>query len=138
MNLPQKLLFTLMGCWVLFDIIVPEVPHSDGRVKYAAQYPISVHQGAALVIARKKLGFGESFPKYWVNIPGMLNSRLTLEGLVKNSHRPHRLGWKKIHQTLQTVLAEQFKKGVHAKQRAQTEPNIPSNLVTDCLDVVPF
>ena len=138
MNLPQKLLFTLMGCWVLFDIIVPEVPHSDGRVKYAAQYPISVHQGAALVIARKKLGFGESFPKHWVNIPGMLNSRLTLEGLVKNPHRPHRLDWKKVHQTLQTVLAGQFKKGVHAKKRAQTEPNIRTNLATDCLEVVPF
>ena len=37
-----------------------------GRVKFMERYGLSVHQAAALVLARRSLGFSERIPRRWV------------------------------------------------------------------------
>ncbi len=79
-----------------------------GRVKFARQYTISIHQSAALVIARRFYGYRERLPKRWDNIPDNTGSRLTLQGLVKNPDGHIWKAWAIIQRQLKPVLVARY------------------------------
>jgi IS605 OrfB family transposase len=78
-----------------------------GRVKFASKYTISVHQAAALVIARRLFGYSERLPRLWKNIPDNRGGRVTLPGLVKIQGRHVWHSWAKVVKMLKTALAAQ-------------------------------
>ena len=85
-----------------------------GRVKFAKIYNISIHQAAAMVIARRLFNFSERLPRCWDNIPNNTGGRLTLTGLVKIQGRHVWHTWAKVGKNLQMVLAAQYQAFIHA------------------------
>ncbi len=81
-----------------------------GRVKFARIYKISIHQAAAMVIARRILGFSERLPHLWNNVPDDNGGRVTLHELVKIQGRHVWHTWAKVRKNLQAVLAAQFQR----------------------------
>lgn len=86
-----------------------------GRVKFAKIYNISIHQAAAIVIARRLFGFSERLPNCWRNIPNNNGGRITLPELVKIQGRHVWHSWAKVGKNLKTVLVAQYQMFIHAQ-----------------------
>ncbi len=80
-------------CGVAIKQVHPAYTSIIGKYKYATDYGLSFHQAAALVIARRSLGFRERIPKKIQRLISVLISKLTsllpamlasLGGLQKN------------------------------------------------------
>ena len=76
---------------------------------------LSVHQAAALVIARRLFRYSERLPHCWHHIPNNTGGHLTLPVLVKIPRRHIWHTWAKIMKNLQKALAAQYQM---FKQRA--------------------
>ena len=82
-----------------------------GRVKFARIYnQLSVHQAAAMVIARRFFGFSERLPHSLDHIPDNKGGHVTLQGLVKNPVGHVWRTWAKVKKILQGVLAAPYQK----------------------------
>lgn len=81
-----------------------------GRVKFASRYPISVHQAAALTIARRLYDFSERLPRSLDNIPNHQGHRVTLPALAKMPGKHIWCSWAKVMKELKVVLAAQPQK----------------------------
>ena len=69
---------------VLVKQINPAYTSLIGRVKFANRYGLSIHHAAALVIARRLLGFSERPPSTTDKIPDGKNAQVTLVLPVRN------------------------------------------------------
>ena len=81
-----------------------------GRIKFARIYKISVHQSAAMVIARRLYDFSEALPNCWDNIPDDTGGRVTLSELAKIPHKHVWSTWAVVRKNLQAALAAQYQK----------------------------
>lgn len=80
-----------------------------GRVKFGRIYSsLSVHQTAALAIARRFYGFSEKLPHCWNNIPDNTGGRVTLPKLEKILGRHVWSTWAVVSKKLKEVLAAPF------------------------------
>jgi IS605 OrfB family transposase len=87
-----------------------------GRVKFGRIYTtLSVHQAAALVIARRLFRYSERLPHCWDHIPDNTGGHLTLPVLVKIPRRHIWHTWATVMKNLQKALAAQYRM---FKQRA--------------------
>jgi len=78
-----------------------------GRIKFAKRYGLSIHQAAALCIARRLFGFSERAPSHLTNIPDGKGGYITLTVPERNRSK---YGWtylRAINQRLQVALAAQ-------------------------------
>ncbi len=87
-----------------------------GRIKFAKIYTISIHQAAAMVIARRVFGFSERLPHCWDNIPDNTGGRVTLPVLAKIPARHVWHSWAKVGKNLQTVLVAQYQMLIQARK----------------------
>ena len=90
-----------------------------GRIKFAKRYGLSIHQAAALCIARRLFGFSERPPGHLNNIPDDKSGYITLTVPERNRSKH---GWtylRAINQSLQAVLAAQTRSTL----RRSTGPN---------------
>ena len=81
-----------------------------GQVKFARQYNISIHQSAALVIARRFYGYSERLPKHLDKIPSNQGIHVALPGLVKISAGHLWKSWALIQKQLKAVHVAHFQK----------------------------
>jgi len=87
-----------------------------GRVKFSRIYhELSVHQAAALVIARRLFSFSERLPRCWDRIPGNQGGQVTLPVLVKIPGRHIWHTWAIVTKNLQKAHVAQYQM---LKQRA--------------------
>jgi IS605 OrfB family transposase len=94
-----------------FHQVNPAYSSVVGRVKFAKTYhQLSVHQAAALVIARRLFRYSESLPVCWKHIPIGKGIRVTLTSLAKMKFWHVRLAWAKVKKNLQKVHEAQFQK----------------------------
>jgi hypothetical protein len=68
-----------------------------GKVKYMGRYGLSVHESAALVIARRGMGFKERLPKRY---------RLSIPTEKINMH--HWSHWRHLHKNFKETKPEMF------------------------------
>ncbi|NBW29290.1 transposase [bacterium] len=98
-------------CGVSVFAVNPAYSSVIGRVKFARIYSqLSVHQAAALVIARRFFRFSERLPSCWNNIPLNTGRHVTLQGLVKISVGHVWRTWAKVTKLLQEVHAAPYRK----------------------------
>lgn len=82
-----------------------------GRVKFARIYShISVHQAAAMVIARRFFRFSERLPRYWAPIPDSKGGHVTLQGLVKILSGHVWRSWANVQKCLKEAHAAPYQK----------------------------
>ena len=86
-----------------------------GRIKFCRIYKISVHQAAALVIARRFYRYSERLPYCWNNIPDNKGCHVALPKLVKISGKHVWHLWAKVWKNLQAALAVQYQMNRQAK-----------------------
>jgi len=86
-----------------------------GRIKFCRIYKISVHQAAALVIARRFYRYSERLPYCWNNIPDNKGYHVALPKLVKISGKHVWHLWEKVWKNLQATLAVQYQMNRQAK-----------------------
>ncbi len=75
-----------------------------GRVKYARPLGVSVHQAAALAIARRGMGFGEAAPKRPL-IPDGKGDHLVIELPVRNRAKHEWSHWAAVRSKVRETLA---------------------------------
>ncbi|QHE87149.1 transposase [Hydrogenophaga sp. BPS33] len=75
-----------------------------GRVKYAKPLGVSVHQAAAMAIARRGMGFGEAAPRRPV-IPDGRGDHLIIELPARNRSMHEWSHWAKVRSKVQGTLA---------------------------------
>jgi IS605 OrfB family transposase len=75
-----------------------------GRVKYARPLGVSVHQAAALAIARRGMGFGEAAPERPL-IPDGKGDHLIIELPARNRSMREWSHWAKVRSKVQATLA---------------------------------
>ena len=80
-----------------------------GRVKYATRYGLSVHQSAALCIARRRVGFTEKIPLHLDRIPDGEGNFIALALPVKECAKPKTLSWSVVSKKLKAGLAAHFR-----------------------------
>lgn len=100
----KNILARAFKCAVEVYQVNPAYTSVIGRVKFARIYTISVHQAAAMVIARRIYGFSERLPHCWDNIPNDTGGHLTLSELVKIPSRHVWHSWAKVRKNLQAAL----------------------------------
>jgi IS605 OrfB family transposase len=95
---------------VLVKQINPAYTSLIGRVKFAERYGLSIHHAAALVIARRLLGFSEKPPSTTDKIPDGKGGRVTLVLPARNRTEHVWSFWR--------VLSKKFSAALRARFRA--------------------
>lgn len=80
-----------------------------GRVKFARRYGLSIHESAALCIARRYKGFSERLPRCLDKIPDGKNGYVALPLPVRNRGKHVWTSWRSIKKKLPAVLAAHFR-----------------------------
>ena len=89
-----------------------------GRVKFMERYGLTVHQAAALVLARRSLGFSERIPRRWVApIGNGVHSAFTVPVRMRVKHVW--TYWGAVSRQLRPALAAQHRLG---KRRRRPNP----------------
>ena len=89
-----------------------------GRVKFMERYGLSVHQAAALALARRSLGFSERIPRRWVApIGDGVHSAFTVP--VRKRVKHVWTYWGAVSRQLRPALAAQYRLG---KRRRRPNP----------------
>ena len=89
-----------------------------GRVKFMERYGLTVHQAAALVLARRSLGFSERIPRRWVAPIGN-GVQVAFTVPVRKRVKHVWTYWGAISRQLRPVLAAQYRLG---KRRRRPNP----------------
>lgn len=105
-------------CGIEIFTVNPAYSSVIGRVKFASIYNISVHQAAALVIARRYYGFSEDLPRCYDNIPDNTGGRITLPQLAKIAGKHIWSSWAMVQKKLKAALAVQYQMFRQAKVSA--------------------
>lgn len=82
-----------------------------GAVKYSQKYGLSVHQGAALAIARRGLGLSEKPPRQQAIVPVANGGHVTLSLPEQDRHKHVWSAWGKIRTKLKAVHVAHFRRG---------------------------
>ncbi len=93
-----------------------------GRVKFSTQYGLTIHEGAALAIARRSVGVSERLPLRLVKIPDGKSSHLTLSLPARNRDEHVWKSWRQVQKELKVALAAHFR----AKQHRSSSRAPPS------------
>ena len=80
-----------------------------GRCKFAKKYGLSIHESAAMTIARRFQGVSESLPRNLDNIPDGKGGHVTLSLPVRNRDEHVWTSWRKVNRKLRVALAGQFR-----------------------------
>jgi IS605 OrfB family transposase len=80
-----------------------------GKVKFSKRYGLSIHQAAALVIARRFFRFSEKPPSRLVNIPDGKGGHVALPLPVRNRGKHVCSFWRTLGRKLLVVLAAHFR-----------------------------
>lgn len=91
----------------LFDVD-PSFTSVIGRVKFAKRYGLTVHQAAALCIARRFLKFSEIIPLK-SSVPDGKGGHISFSVPVRNRKKQDKHYLKTVAQKLQAALAERFR-----------------------------
>ena len=83
----------------------PAYTSQIGRIKFAKQYGLTIHQAAALCIARRAAGFCETLPRQ-ADIPTGRGGHLAFAVPVRKRHCSQWLHLKEVSKRLQAALAE--------------------------------
>lgn len=103
-----------------------------GRVKYATRYGLSIHQSAALCIARRKIGFTEKIPTHLDHIPDGEGGFIALALPARNVLSPKTLSWGLISKKLKAGLAAHFRTKRKPRSQPKTgDPGIPGSKFTE-------
>ncbi len=89
-----------------------------GRCKFAKKYGLSIHESAAMTIARRFQGVSESLPRNLDNIPDGKGGHVTLSLPVRNRDEHVWTLWRKVKRKLQVALAGHFR----ATKRRSSSP----------------
>ena len=103
-----SILQSLQSCALLQDVptvaVNPAYTSVVGRVKYAKRLGVSIHQAAALVIARRGMGYGERLPVR-PEVPDGQNDHFVLVLPVRNRAKHEWSDWAKVRSQLSETLA---------------------------------
>jgi IS605 OrfB family transposase len=102
-----------------------------GRVKYAIRYGLSVHQSAALCIARRKVGFVEKIPSRLDHIPDGKGDFIALALPVKECAKPKKISWDLINKKLKAELAAHFRTKRNRSQNKTKDLGKPNPKFTE-------
>lgn len=80
-----------------------------GRVKFANRYGLTIHESAALVIARRYQRVSERLPRCLDKIPDSKDGHVTCSLPVRNRGQHVWTSWRKINRKLSVVLAAHFR-----------------------------
>ena len=84
-----------------------------GAVKFAQKHGLSVHQGAALAIARRGLGLSETPPRQSAIVPVANGGHVTLSLPERDRHKHVWSAWGKIRTKLRAAHVAHFRRGVN-------------------------
>lgn len=80
-----------------------------GRVKFAGRYGLTIHESAALCIARRFQGVSERLPRHLDKIPDGKSGHVTLSLPVRNRGKHVWTLWRQVKKKLSVVLAAHFR-----------------------------
>ncbi|NHC41560.1 hypothetical protein G6549_16505 [Bacillus sp. MM2020_1] len=110
----RKIITTLISKCVKEEISLAQVPayYSSliGRVKYQKTYGLSIHQSAALVLARRAMGYKEKIPHQMMSV---LFAKEAKKGHQVSDLFKH---WKKVQAWLSALKEMAFQNHKHVKQ----------------------
>ena len=92
-----------------------------GRVKFAKRYGLTVHQAAALCIARRLHGFSEQPPKQLENIPDGKRGHVAIRAPVRKRGKHVWSFWRLVRRRVQAARAAHFR----AVKNRSTDPPEP-------------
>ncbi len=93
---------------VALKLVNPAYSSLIGRVKFAASTGLSVHNAAAMVIARRGMNLSERLPKAPVIYPDGVGNQVTLNPAVSMGHRHVWFSWAKVAKTVNAARAAHF------------------------------
>lgn len=109
----RKIITTLISKCVKEEVSLAQVPayYSSliGRVKYQKTYGLSIHQSAALVLARRAMGFKEKMPNQMMSV---LFAKEAKKGHQVSDLFKH---WKKVQSWLSALKEIAFQNHKHVK-----------------------
>lgn len=79
-----------------------------GRIKYALRYGLTIHESAALCIARRGSGFSEKIPSRLDRIPTGEGDFIALTPPVRKCAEHKKSSWRKLSKKLKAELAAHF------------------------------
>ncbi|MCQ6278648.1 hypothetical protein [Bacillus sp. EB600] len=109
----RKIITTLISKSIKAGVSIAQVPayYSSliGRVKYQKTYGLSIHQSAALVLARRAMGFKEKVPKQMMSV--------LFAKEAKKGHQVHDLfkHWKKVQAWISALKERAYLNREHYK-----------------------
>ena len=89
-------------------LVNPAYSSLIGRVKFATSTGLSVHNAAAMVIARRGMNLSERLPKASVVYPGGVGLHVTLNPVVNTGHRHVWFSWAKVAKTVNAAHVAHF------------------------------
>ncbi|KKM20299.1 hypothetical protein LCGC14_1646880 [marine sediment metagenome] len=93
-----------------------------GRLKFADRYNLSVHQGAALAIGRRKMGFSERPPKSaLIQFKAGTDIHGTFPSPARIDWKHEWCWWKSAARELQSAVARQYRKQKKAIRQSQAK-----------------
>jgi IS605 OrfB family transposase len=87
-----------------------------GRVKFASRYGLTIHESAALAIARRFLGVSENLPCHLDHIPDGKGGHVALPLPVRTRGKHVWTQWRWVHRKLQAAH------GVHVRTQRSSKP----------------
>ncbi|MDR6999643.1 hypothetical protein [Neobacillus niacini] len=114
----RKIITTLISKCIKEEVSLAQVPadYSSliGRVKYQKTYGLSVHQSAALVLARRAMGFKEKIP---AQVMSVLFAKEAKKGHQNSDLFKH---WKKVHAWISDLKERAYQNHVEYKRGRRT------------------
>jgi IS605 OrfB family transposase len=91
-----------------------------GRCKFAEIYGLTVHEAAAMVIARRFQGVSERLPRNLDKVPDGKGGHVTLSLPARNRDKHVWTSWRQVRRDLRVALAGQFR----ATKRRSSDPPV--------------
>jgi IS605 OrfB family transposase len=107
---------------VALKLVNPAYSSLIGSVKFAASCGLSVHNAAAMVIARRGMSLSERLPDAPVVYPDGVGSHVTLNPVVNTGHRHVWLSWAKVAKAVNAARVARF--SVKASPAAGNTPKL--------------
>ena len=93
-----------------------------GRTKFAARYGLTIHESAALCIARRFQGVSENLPRHLDKVPDGKSDHVALPLPVRNRGKHVWTLWRQVKKKLSVVLAAHFR----AKKKRSSSRSPPA------------
>lgn len=99
----------------------PAYTSTIGRVKFAKRYGLSIHESAALCIARRFLRVSERLPRHQEQVPDGKGGHVTLPLPVRNRGKHVWSAWRVIRKKLSAALVAHFR-AMRNRSSGQRQP----------------